>query len=142
MHEEVPDSEALSQLLRSRRHAILAPASGGCSRYLFSAEVPISVDTGGLLSVSPDSSSASQRELLSRSGLSLRLLVDCDADGVERRHLVLVGSLAPPEGPDVSDPARVYRFRVQSAHVEFASGRRVPVVIPGLNVVDPPTTAC
>ena len=142
MHEEVPDSGALSQLLRDRHHAILAPASGGCSRYLFSAEVPVSVDAGGDVSVFHDSANAAQHDILSRSGLSLRLLVDCDSDGVESRHLVLIGSLEPPREPSAPGAVRARRFRVLSAHVEFASGRKVPVVIPGLNVVDPPTPAC
>jgi hypothetical protein len=128
--------------LHSRGHGILGPASGGCSRYLFTAEVSVTVDGGGHVSVAHASSNPSQRDMLSRSGLSLRLLVDCDADGVESRHLVLTGSLEPAGDAVQAGSMRAGRFLVHSAHVEFASGRRVRVVIPGLNVVDPPTAAC
>lgn len=129
--EHVPDSRVLGQLLRSRTHAILAPVTGGCSRYIFSAEVPFTVASAGHIHILYDSTNPSHHDLLSHSGLSLRLLLDCDADGVEQSHLVLIGHLQPEPAPAAPEAARRYRFHVQGAQIEFASGRAVPVTLPG-----------
>ena len=129
--EHVPDSRALGQLLRNRTHAILAPVSGGCTRYIFSEDVPFTVSPEGHIHLLYDSANPSHHDLLSHSGLSLRLLLDCDAEGVEQSHLVLIGRIEPDGAPAAPAAATRYRFRVQTAQVEFASGRSVPVSLPG-----------
>lgn len=124
MQERVPDSSELRELLRGTGEAVLALASGGCARYLLSARVPLAVDPAGRLYVVYDSRNPYLHELMSHSHMTLRLLVEADRDGLECSHLVFSGDLHA-DGVAGPDGARRYEFRASTAHLEFASGRRV-----------------
>lgn len=122
----MPTAGDLRQLLRERANAVLALASGGCARYIFSTEVPIRLDDDGVLRLTYESDNPFHHDIMANSALHLRLLVDRQPDGTEQSHLVLTGRLVPDAG-NAPSPARPYRFAVRAAHLEFASGRRMPV---------------
>jgi hypothetical protein len=107
----------LAAFLRQPRRGVLAPASGGCVQYLFSANVEVvPLPDGGLGVHAPDRTEA-QQHLLHGTTLSLRLPLQTAADGTELSQLILTGHLDAP--PPAGEPAR---FIVVRAHIADISG--------------------
>lgn len=113
--------------MRTARTAVLAPPSGGCVRYLLSAEVAFAIDASGRLCVAyPPEGEAGH--LVASSSMSLRILAGRTADGMETGHLVLTGDLAPMDRAPVDlwsragVGAQAFVFRPRFAHLEIATG--------------------
>lgn len=110
----------LAAYLRQPRHAVLAPASGGCAQYLFSADVEVEPLPCGGIGVRPPARADAQQRVLEETTLSLRLPLVVEPDGTELRQLVLTGRLAPAP-PDAI--GAIPRFLVDRAHVAEISGQ-------------------
>ncbi len=99
--------------------AVLAPASGGCSRYIFSAEVDVRLNAANSLEMKTPDRSASQLALLRQTTQSLHIPLEMDADGITCRYLVLTGRLL---ADDQADPDSWHPFEVGNAHIRDISG--------------------
>ncbi len=126
-----PSSIPLRELLARGFRAILAPASGGCSRYIFSAEVELQLDGAGILSIKAPERSTSQLAILQVTTQSLHIPLEMDEDGITRTYLVLTGRLQPPAG---TDPSEWQPFTVISAHISDISGTVQSVNLPALGL--------
>ncbi|HMP77616.1 MAG TPA: hypothetical protein PKE12_15075 [Kiritimatiellia bacterium] len=109
----------LAAFLGVPRRAVLAPASGGCAQYLFSADVEVTPLPGGGIGVCTPARADAQQRVLQETTLSLRIPLEVEPDGTERTQLVLTGRLDPVGAAS----ARVVRFLVERAHLADISGR-------------------
>lgn len=125
----MPDSEILRRLLRESATAVLALASGGCGRYIFSTEVSYVIGPNGWPVLTYESPNPFHHQLLARSGLHFVVDVEKNPDGSDRSRLVLSGKMTEL---DPAGDTRRYVFRPEHAYLSLETGEQKPIALPEL----------
>lgn len=140
---------------RRHRAAVLAVASGGCARYVFSHDTAFMLDRKGFPLVHYASENPHHHLIFTNSLMEFRVVLETNPEGDELNILIATGllRLVDPGDHDSIDrflryqdleienysrgTNRLYRFEPAHARFELFSGERTPIVLDTLLARNP-----